>query len=337
MHKYKIALCIPTTESSDYIAVTLRKLTPEINLITEKTFQVTLVVCVNGINADLTADALASYQKKTLFDLIVLQSGSKGKNKAINAMVKYCKQYNYDILHFLDDDINVSAGSILANIRALIDSKDNTSIPTISGSNFYAKKHTFAYIAAQMPISKAIVQYFLQEVYMVPFSKNSDINLFLSGQSMCVWAEQCPTLPDDSSGIADDAFLSNYYALQNKPYEKASNIIKVESSIIYFYVPYSFEEWKSQQKRIMIGVERSFLYFHENYDYLQKLFMYRYSEFKKYRKNNRPISIKNRLLLIVFRHFQKIILKEAAKDFHSSTGVRWEQIKTCKPRVDVDL
>ncbi len=326
MNTFKILFAIPTINSYNYIVNTLKLLNKEKELFDCEKNVIDFAVCVNGDERLQTITTINEYDR----NIIIIETPIKGKNNALNELRNYAIDHAYDIIHFFDDDIlAIKKGSIKENIRILLECSEKNKKEVIVGSNFFARKSDYMRIANDIGYFKGFIAYLMQYIYELPYKEKSDINYFLSGVSICLWVRNCPVFPDDALGIADDSFLSNYFGLLNKPNMKITNIIKPKDSIVYFLVPYIHKEWYEQQKRVMIGVEKSFLYFSDDYDYLQSIFKWRYSEYPKYRINIKPIAFLDEIKLLFFRILQKKMVKDVGI-VTTSTSVSWNSIDSSK-------
>ncbi|MEJ1319572.1 hypothetical protein QY890_01030 [Latilactobacillus sakei] len=235
---------------------------------------------------------------------MILNSDNPGKNDALNLILQYSRNHEYDIIHFFDDDIMFKKGSIRKNLETLINYPVGS--PILVGSDFKVNE-------ANLNL--------LQKVLNAPFEHDSDSNLFLSGTSICSWTSVYPKMPDSKDLIAEDSFVCIYFI---KNYQGAK-IIKPVESITYFDSVRGLKDWYWQQVRVYVGVEKSFCMYPNDYERLQNFFSWRYAENPKYRLKRKTLSVNAFIKLSVFRFLQKFVFIKGNKLLKRDSNIMWNK------------
>lgn len=268
-----------------------------------------IFICLNGADSKNKMSELNIKFKKERIEFIYRHEC--GKNDAINYLVDYIKSFNFDIIHFFDDDIILASGSISKNIQALI---NNENKPVLVGSNFYGLRN----------MKLRGVRRLFQYIFSAPYDISSDKNFFIAGCSYCTWLKYYPKLPSSNTEVAEDSFISIYFADIG---DGLNSIIKPQGSEVYFELPESYREWLWQQVRTYIGIEKSFRLFNEKYDYYQNLFSWRYAENPRYRRKYTNLNLKESIRVIMFRTLQKRVYLTGNKMINNCEKVEWNKYK----------
>lgn len=298
-----VCIGLASNGNNDQVNSWLEKVKKELNLINKTKFNCYVAICINGRKKMFYEDIKENFKD---IDIMLLYQRTPGKNDAINKIIKYSKENKDDIIHFLDDDIKFKRGTISADLEALVQTRYNSH--TLVGSNFYADVKD---------------KKLFQKILCTPFTPNADINLFLSGNSICSWVENYPYMPATSTQIAEDSFTCVYFA---KNFSDCK-IIKPKNSIVYYEPAENFKDWLSQQVRTYVGVEKSFLIYPKEYLSLEYFFAWRYAENPKYRKKIRNISLNELVKLHIFRIYQKIVFIKGNYVLNHNKTVAWNKYR----------
>lgn len=328
MNKYKVIIGIPTFNSQNYISKNFETIQKEINLLSN--YEVIIFICINGDNFELIKNEINNI--KCSYEVRILYEKNSGKNNALNRILKESKKLNFDLIHFIDDDVDFKNGSILKNIECLIEkSKKYKTKYILVGSHFLGRKKT---LQEQLNISKTlgIFNYLFQKIIVIPFEKQIENPNFCLGGAVCGFLEIYPFYPNSTTGIADDGYIGNYFLLHS-PLTRLGccPIFKHIDSVMYFNLANNYSEWKLQQIRIFIGVYYSYQYFENSLNLFRDYFSWEYSIEEEFR-----ISFRQKKTLIeiykvfILRLLQKIILKEATQIIKSKKCPDWNTAITTK-------
>lgn len=323
-----LTIGIPTINSSRYIYKSLQRMKNEMFSLPDN-ITCELVVCLNGTKDGGKSE---SEIKRFMSDNPGLCSKfieveEPGKNRALNAIIKYARLRESQILHFFDDNIYLKEGSLLVDIKTLLEAQEKMDTPVLVGSNFIGIPRSLEYfIDKEKSILKAIKCWALHNIFITPFRFNSDRPRFCIGQSLGAFTSTFPYYPDDNTGIADDGFICNYYALKGKELflQKGINpIIKPQDSIVYFNVATSYREWLRQQVRIFVGVYYSYMLYEKEMDFFNDFFSWEYSVGKSLRRMTSNNGLKHKLLRSILRIMQKQVFTKSMKVINERQAPDW--------------
>lgn len=237
MEKCKVIIGIPTIDSSSYIYNSLMNIKKEIELLKIEN-DVELIICING---DYNNEKIKKEINRFNDNICILETPVKGKNNALNHLIKKAKLLKGDIIHFLDDDVILSEGSLNKNIETLLKySEKYKTNEVLVGSNAIRIQETFFSKIKEYGL-KGIYRYFLYQIFSLPFRKVNENPKFCIGSSLGGFLSFYPEYPDDSTGIADDGYIGNYYLINSSLYNKeVFPLIKLKDSIFYFKVSDSY-------------------------------------------------------------------------------------------------
>lgn len=332
-HNFRAAVAIPTIDSARYIHASLERLKNEV-AIAARELPVDIVVCVNGVSAtdgtDPSVERVNDFKEANpAITLHIIEVEESGKNNAINQLIVFAKVQQYDIIHFIDDDVDFNEGSILLNIRELIRHTALIGAPVCVGSHFLGVRHGFGYFyrEASYRLVPTLKSWFAHNVFSVPFRADSDRPNFCSGASMCLWTKDVPQLPPDETGIADDVYLSNYYAVAGKEwYEKTLSwpVIKPAESIVFFEVTARFSEWQKQQLRTCLGVLSGYdPFFPGDREFLERFREWAYTYHRKSLRKDKPSSWRARFFYVVHMFLKRRVAAQARRRMQRHAPVAW--------------
>lgn len=331
---FNVLAAIPTYDSFSYITKTLEKLLDEIK---ESPDHITIkvAICLNGENSEKSEEVIQDFIKNNpAVSIKLLIKKEKGKNKSMNTLAEYARSHNFDIIHFIDDDIHFKKGSMQSLIKNLIKNQKKHPVPVMAGSQFEAVHYSFSHFYGRKKnIFKAFKFWFIHNILIIPFSKHAERPKFCSGNSMGAFVAFFPVIPDDSAYIADDAFLSQYYVYRNKEYIRATQfnpIIKPDDSIVYFKVAESLKEWWSQQKRTGILVSNSYHNFEDEIGFLFDFFRWPYAFKKGYRKSEKLKSFKQAFFYYIHRAIYLPMAFFALKHMEKRKEIGWNTAASTK-------
>jgi hypothetical protein len=289
----------------------------------------TLFICLNGTNDQgKTRDKIQQFMADNRhLDVKFIEAQGPGKNRALNVMVEYAKVNQFDILHFIDDDVFFKEGSLNVNVNVLIREQSQIDVPIMVGSNFIGIERDFPYFRAMKNSAmRAIKPWLLHHILITPFKLQADKPRFCIGQSLGAFVSDYPYYPDDESGMLDDGFVGNYYALKGKElFEKQGiNVIfKPSNSLVYFNIPASFMEWYRQSLRNYVGIYYSYLFHPSELSFFATFFSWEYSFGKDLRRKGPYLGFKHLVCKQVYRLFQKLVLIRANKVIHAKQIPDW--------------
>ena len=332
-HDFRAAVAIPTIDSASYIHASLERLRKEIVIAARKR-PIDIIVCINGVTATGGSDPSVARvndfkAENPAIPLYILEVEDRGKNNAINEIVAFAKAQQYDIIHLIDDDVGFKDGSILLNIEELIFHSAIVSSPVCVGSHFLAVRHDFRHFYRKKShrLLPALKSWFAHNVFSVPFRAQSDRPNFCSGASMCFWTKDVPQLPLDETGIADDVYLSNYYAVTGREwYEKTHTwpVIKPAESIVYFEVTAQFGEWQRQQLRTCLGVLSGYgPFFPENMPLLEKFREWAYTYHPNSLRKEKLSTLRAWFFSVIYRFLKRRVAGKARRAMCRHAPVDW--------------
>ncbi|QJC53594.1 glycosyltransferase family 2 protein [Paenibacillus albicereus] len=276
-------------DSSAYIADSLERIAQELAALSPR-YRPVLIVGLNGTDdGGASRQAIREfYARHDEVDGEWLELPEAGKNAALNAIADRARSLGCAILHFLDDDIRLDKGSLELNLDALVREERRLGIPVLVGSNFVAEAKPLRQLREERGSwPKALWSGCLQQLFLLPFLPHTDKPEFCLGGSLGAFLRTFPRYPDDATGIADDGFIGNHYALLGKERYEAdgtSSIVKPAGSVFRFHVATGYREWIKQQVRIFVGVYYSYLLHEEELPYFRKRFAWEYSIGKDFRR-----------------------------------------------------
>jgi hypothetical protein len=144
---------------------------------------------------------------------------------------------------------------------------------------------------------------------------------------MCFWAKDLPRLPPDETGIGDDVYLSNYYAVLGKEwFEKTRSwpVIKPAESIVYFEVTANYSEWEKQQTRTCIGVLSAYdNFFPGNSEFLEIFRQWAYTYNRNSLRREKPASFRQYFFYVIYIFLKMRIARKARRATHANVAVDW--------------
>ncbi len=288
--KYHIAVGVPIIESGGTIYSTLERYRREMLLVDSARYETTFVIALNGERSaefDRVKGEIERFAKAHPHPALnLIEIPVAGKNAALNAILSFCKQKNFDVLHFLDDDVSFEPGSLQKNIETLVKGKRESGAPLLAGSHFLALKQTFAELYAEKKsVIGALRAWFWVQIFSLPYQQKTKPPKFCSGASMAAFVKDLPEFPEE--GIADDVFLSNYFVVINRARIEAGGfepILKPADSKIYFRVATSLAEWLPQKRRTHIVTARASLYFDDQFEFVERYFAWPFSYLGAFRR-----------------------------------------------------
>ncbi len=331
----KILIGIPTIKSFSYIFVSLERIRKEIKLC-PKQWDVVLVICLNGVDYGHKTENEIKRFFKYYNDInhYILVENQFGKNNAINQIIKFAKKLkDVDIIHFFDDDVYLQSGSLMTNIEALIENEKKNHKPVLVGSAFIVINHSLSFFLSRYSFFEAIKKWIFYIIIIQPYLLNSERPRFCEGPSLGSYLKNIPILPDDSTGITDDSFFSNYFAIKGKnDYEKLGIFptIKPSNSIAFVEVSSNFKEWEKQQIRIHAGIERAFAYFEKERCFLEKYYSWSYAFNKESQTSPKGISLKKKILYYAYMYLHKKNRKKAQEFIKMNKVPKWTTAYTTK-------
>lgn len=293
----------------------------------DKNINIEIAVCLNGINS--RAEIIQNlrgiiFRNNHLFNKVnFIFRNEAGKSGAINRLVEYARQKEFELIHFVDDDLEFAEGSMWENIKTL---KNSSAHLFVAGSHFQVKEKTLKEIyCSTKSYFSALKQWFCHNVFIAPFHKDAHKPYFISGQSWAARVSDIPELPVDTL-ITDDTYISNYFAVKGKKKYLVDNqhvLVKPAESIVYFKLPQSFREWKKQQIRIYAGVISAFEHFSEHRVFLEKYFSWAYAYNKGSKVFYKEIRIKRDIFYQLFRMSQRYMMYSADRIIKKGKHVSW--------------
>ncbi len=290
IRKQKILIGVPTTRSSAYISKTLSHYLTEINHLRDEYPNLSLAICLNGVRDneyEKTRNTIQLFIKEQdQMKIELLEHDQQSKNEAINIILNYAKKERCDILHLLDDDVQIKLGSISENLSALIAKTKEYECPVLVGSHYLAKsKRLLACQNKKHSLLKVLKEWLLYQIFSLPYRQPTAPPKMCSGQSMAAWVKDFPTLP--SNDVADDAYFSNYFVAINRDRIRSQNvqpIVKPENSIIYFDVADNLKEWRAQRLRNMVLISKTAKLFDRDHDFIESFYAWPFSYMRRYRR-----------------------------------------------------
>lgn len=321
----RIAIGMPTFCSSKYIQRSILRIVDEIKLFPNNYF-LKLVVCLNGSDSENETIIRETLRSMSTIPSKLLILEHPGKNEAINAIARYSREIKCTILHLIDDDVFIDQGAILSNILALTSSNRKN---IMVGSTFKANLHQFQhFLKEEDDLFKALKKCFWHNVFRIPFDNHSEEWLFCSAQSLALYIAHLPTLPPTSTGITDDAFLNNIFALNGK-------LIKPKNSLIYFNVADDFSDWRKQQTRILYGVSKSDgLFNREEINTIYNVLKWPYTGNKRMFTRPARMKFKRLFFYIVYMCLRKFIEESVAIKVRKNSTPNWGSVQSTKEPIE---
>ena len=254
----RVVLALPTTQCALYITRTLGHLWEELQPVADR-YEPVLVVCLNGRDPDNAAERqirsfakdirrTSSTRPQPEFELLVVDR--IGKNHAINTLADRARELSAEVFHLVDDDVRFAPGSLRANVDALM-SIDRDAVALV-GSDYEAVRHPLrSLLGTSKSAFDAVSRWWWQNAFRIPFEPEAARSTFCSAQSLAMRLHHFPTLPEDATGVTDDAYINFWVAAHG------GTVRKVPGSILYFEVASSYPEWLRQQTRTFLGTIRA--------------------------------------------------------------------------------
>jgi len=313
-----IVIGIATIKSSLYIFDSLKRISKEALPCLEK-FNVSFVVCINGgdVKHETENEVRRFFSCHKNITGHVLIRKKAGKNNAMNDIISFARKMNdVNIVHFFDDDVSLKKGTLLVNIKTLMKHEKENSTPVLVGSAFVVKRNILNFFLSRYSIFDAIVKWIFHVIITQPYLLKNERPKFCEGPSFCAYLKYLPKLPDDRLGVTDDAFLSNFFAVNGKNNFIKNGIpfiIKPKKSISYMKMPICFGEWQKQQVRIHAGIERSFEYFAAEKYFLEEYFSWSYAFNVNSRTKNTANSLMEKILYFIYMYLHERNRRNAQK------------------------
>lgn len=269
-----VCIIVPTLRSGAYFAESFERLRRAAAPLRAK-YDYSFLIALNGSSAQ-DAAIVRHVAATTPEPISVLEIKRAGKNGAINAAVAECRTRRIDAVQIVDDDQWYEERTLLANIEALVILRKETTLSGLVGSRHLALTHCPGTPLADRRFGVAAL---VRSTASVAFEPKSERPKFCIGGSICAWTIDLPELPDDSLGIADDAYFCNYYYMRYRYLYRTTGLMPIlfpPDSVVYFRVAESLAEYRRQQVRIRYGVLAAYLAFAEIEDELRSYFCWRY-------------------------------------------------------------
>lgn len=307
--KNKPLIVVPTTCSKRYIYQSIKAYKKELVLLKKAYPFADMLVVVNGDKES----------NKSVFRAVVaadvgriIQIEQAGKNNAINQAVLYAKNHGFDAVHLLDDDVELTQGSVLRNIAMLYERQRRLdSKILVSGSHF-------------TPFPNRRVQglrkRYFRSLFSLPYNVLANKIPAISGQSICFFTRAVPTIP---SNVADDSFLCQW-AVSGRLKEQA--IVKHPESVVFFEPAHSLMAWYRQKLRTATGILAAEEKFH-----LEHYFSHRFSCLREHRSSLKGVPFRYVPNAIVLRLLLTLIEIRARKRLKNKKEVSWATVEESKP------
>jgi len=189
-------------------------------------------------------------------------------DKAMCEGFEKARQYGNDIVACIGD-VRFKPGSLNKLVATLIKSRNKHGLPILAGSTCKpyikpyvkddtSKKHDFK------------IREKLTAAYQKPLESP-----FVSGRFFALYMKDMPVLPNNKN-IAADIWLNCYFftqsnKLKSKP-DGYSPLLKVESAIAYFELPYKLDEWVSEKLHRGVSAAHAMEDFPQEYNNLCRYF-----------------------------------------------------------------
>ena len=273
-----VAVCVPTIDSSAFLETSLTRLFEEIEGCQQR-YTLELLVCVSGSRgAASTIAALERLQSRV--DLKILREPRPGKNNAMNTTLRHLRARSLPpaFAFFFDDDVHLSPGTLRRNLDALVAHEaTHGEGPVLVGAAMRALPLSWreAWRKSEGHLLRAFWWWQLYQVFAFPYQDGSPVPRFCEGMALGARLEHFPELPDSETGIGDDTFLSNTFALLGRERFLGRGVhclLKPAGSVGRVALPLGLKAWREQQLRVHIGIERSWRHFGAERDFLARYF-----------------------------------------------------------------
>lgn len=234
-------ILLPTTCCSDYFPSSFAVLLSEAS-ITAQYYSLEICVLLNWSSPEdeaVVRDVLMHADISTR--LFVLSQ--PGTNNAINVGVAHAREVGFDVVHIVDDDQLYQPGTLKNNIDTLIGLKSHLGLCGLVGARHVVETKPHRSLAS-----------WVASMALEPWQEAPK---FCIGGCMCGFAVDFPTLPDDATGIAGDAYACNFYFVKHFDTFKATGLMPIvfpSESRITFRTAQNWREYNQQQVRIRYGV-----------------------------------------------------------------------------------
>jgi len=258
----RVCILVPTHASRSYFERSFVHLSRAAAAL--KQAHETLVVAVinGGDPADEAAVRDTISASPVPAEMICVQQ--KGKNGAINVGLEFCRRRGFDIVQIVDDDQIYEPDALVTNVEMLLNLREQLGLEGLVGSRHIATGGNRSWLGW---------------IASLAFEGNQEAPRFCIGGSMCAFVSSFPKLPADETGIADDAFVCNFFYVRYRELYKATGIMPImfpERSRVYFNVSGKYQEYQRQQVRIRYGVLASYRAFPELQDELRAYFSWKF-------------------------------------------------------------
>ncbi len=295
---------IPTIDSAAHIFASLQHARGEITRCLDA-YSVRWVICLNGqsraparreISRFLRALGAPQRGREVALSASLIELPRAGRNHALNALLAHARLHAArGIVHFLDDDVRLRAGSLRRNLDALVEHERRYRAPVLVGSVLRARRSTWSELRARHPSrARAAAVAAFQRVIAAPYRSRSEVPRFCEGFSFGAYVRYMPDYPPDETGITDDTYLSNYFAARGRDRLERDGVpptLKPRDSIGFMELPHSYQEWRRQQVRIHAGIIRSFERFPQSRAFLERYFAWPYAFNPSSRSPRRPSTL----------------------------------------------
>ena len=302
-------ITVVTTCSKRYIYQSLKAYRKELEILQQVYPLADILVVVNGnkdANEAVTKAVVAADVKR------IIQIDQPGKNNAINRAVSYAKHNGFDVIHLLDDDVELTQGSVLKNIATLYETQKKF------GSKILVSGSHCKVFPDRLP--KTLGKRYFRSLFSIPY--NSSINEIpaVPGQSICFFTNAVPKIP---LNVADDAFLCQW-AVKGKLGARA--IVKPSESVVFFEPAHSLTAWYKQQLRLVrsnIIVDEMLKSGH--------YFSHKFSYMRKYRLPLKGTPSKYMLKAIILRFLLTLVEFHARSLLKNKKDMPWSTVEESKP------
>jgi glycosyltransferase involved in cell wall biosynthesis len=274
-----VVVCVPTINSSAFIEASLTRLFREIEGC-QTGYTLEVLVCVSGARgAASTIAALERLQPRVSY-LKMLREPRPGKNNAMNTTLRHLRARSLPpaFAFFFDDDVHLSPGTLRRNLDALVAHEaTHGEGPVLVGAAMRALPLSWCEALRESDgcLLRALWLWQLYQIFAFPYLDESPVPRFCEGMALGARLEHFPALPDSETGIGDDTFLSNTFALLGRERflrRGVHSLLKPTGSVGRVALPVGLKAWREQQLRVHIGIERSWRHFGAERDFLASYF-----------------------------------------------------------------
>lgn len=308
-----LTIGIPTTDSSSFLWSSLERLGEQCAAC-PGSWAIDLVLCVNGARgaaAAITTAERFAQAHPTLF-VEIFSEPSAGKNNAMNAILQRLRARPIppDLVFFFDDDVRLSPGTLRRNAEALLAYEDaHRGVPTLVGAALRVEPLRWEQARQRHAhvFSRALRAWLQHQVFAFPYREDAPIPRFCEGMALGARLAHFPGLPGSDSGIGDDVFLSNTFALLGRSQvgEEGANLLKPPGSIGWVELSDDLETWRAQQIRTHLGIELCWRQFEPERPYLARCFAWPFAFTPDARSPFHPRGILEAVLYRVYMMFHE--------------------------------